>query len=111
VVKGEDLPRVTYTDTDVQGIYELDAPPGVLQRTRFAVNLDPLESDMTMWTENDFKRELTRRVIFLSPDENITKRVSELYKLREFAGMILFVVFILLLVESFLAMRFGLRKG
>lgn len=111
VVKGEDLPRLTYADTDVQGIYELDAPQGVLQRTRFAVNLDPLESDMTMWTETDFKRELSRKVIFLSPDENVTKRVSELYKLREFAGILLFVVFLLLLVESFLAMRFGLRKG
>ena len=34
-----------------------------------------------------------------------------MHALREFAGMILFLVFLLLLTESFLAMRFGLRKG
>ncbi len=108
---GEDLPRISYSDTDTRGLYHLEAAPGVLNRQRFAVNLSPDESDMTKLSESDFRRHLTRRAIFLSPTENIAKRVGSLYRLREFAGMILFVVFVLLLTESFLAMRFGLRKG
>jgi hypothetical protein len=34
-----------------------------------------------------------------------------MHTLREFAGIILCLVFLLLVIESFLAMRFGLRKG
>ncbi len=109
--EGEDLPRVVYRDTEVQGIYRLEAPPGVLARDKFVVNLTPTEADMTMWDESDFSREISKNVIFLSPHENITRRIESRYALREFAGMILFLVFLLLLTESFLAMRFGLRKA
>jgi hypothetical protein len=109
--EGQDLPRIAFSDTDVQGLYELEAPPGVLARTRFVVNLNPDESDMTMWGEGDFRRQIARNAIFLSPNEDVTKRVKSLHALREFAGILLFLVFLLLLTESFLAMRFGLRKG
>jgi hypothetical protein len=92
-------------------LYEIEAPPGVLARKRFVVNLNPDEGDMTMWDESEFRREIARGVAFLSPNENVTKRVQSEHALREFAGYILFLVFLLLLTESFLAMRFGLRKG
>jgi hypothetical protein len=110
-VQGEELPRVVFSDTDVQGIYELEAPAGVLARNRFVVNLNPVEGDMAMWSESDFKRQTAGRVVFLSPHENITQRVESMYAFREFAGLLLIAVFMMMLTESFLAMRFGLRKG
>ncbi|MFO7897737.1 MAG: BatA domain-containing protein [Planctomycetota bacterium] len=109
-VEDADLPRIAYADTDAQGLYRLEAPPGVLARERFVVNLTPSEGDMAMWDEGDFRREIAANVQFLSPHENVTKRIESRHALREFAGMILFLVFLLLLVETFLAMRFGLRK-
>ena len=107
----DDLPRMSYSDTDVQGLYRLEAPAGVLARERFVVNLTPAEGDMTMWDASDFRSEITDNVLFLSPEENVTKRIKSRHALREFAGMILSLVFLLLLTESFLAMRFGLRKA
>ena len=41
--------------------------------------------------------------------QEIKKYLPELLIIA--AGMILFLVFLLLLTESFLAMRFGMRKG
>ena len=102
---------MSYSDTDVQGLYRLEAPAGVLARERFVVNLTPAEGDMTMWDASDFRSEITDNVLFLSPEENVTKRIKSRHALREFAGMILALVFLLLLTESFLAMRFGLRKA
>ncbi len=110
VVEGQNTHSISFSDTDVRGVYQLAAPPGVLARTRFAVNLNPEEGDMTMWTEDDLER-IADDIIFLSPSENITKRVESMHALREFAGIIMFLVFLLMLLESFLAMRFGLRKG
>lgn len=109
---GGEPPRVTYADTDVRGLYEIEAPPGVLPRARFAVNLNPDESgDMSRLSESELRSRAGARTVFLSPDENIARRVESLHAMREFAGMILLLVFLLLLTESFLAMRFGLRKG
>lgn len=108
---GEDLPRVAYSDTDVRGLYSLDAPPGVLARSRFAVNLNTDESDLARLSEGEFRSQVSRDVVFLSPTENISKRVEAMHTLRELAGMILILVFLMLLAESFLATRFGLRKG
>jgi hypothetical protein len=111
VKEGEDLPRVSYAETDVQGLYRMEAPAGVLARKRFIVNLNPEESDMTMWDEGDFRSAVSKNCRFLFPNDPITKIIEKEHSLREFAGMILFLVFLLLLTESFLAMRFGLRKG
>jgi hypothetical protein len=108
---GEDLPRVAYSDTDVRGLYDLEAPPGVLARRRFVVNLNTDESDMSRLSESDFRSQVARSAIFLSPTENIAKRVEAMHALRELAGMILILVFLLLLAETALATRFGLRKG
>lgn len=108
---GEDLPRVAYADTDTRGLYEIDAPPGVLARSRFAVNLNPDEGDLARLSESDFRSQTGARAIFLSSNENIARRVESMHTLREFAGIILCLVFLLLVIESFLAMRFGLRKG
>lgn len=107
---GEELPRLEYADTDMQGLYYLDAPPGVLHRNRFVVNLNPDESDMTMLDEGEFKDQFSDRVLFLDPNSDVARLVSSMYTMKEFAGMIMFLVLLLLLTESFLAMRFGLRK-
>jgi hypothetical protein len=110
-VAGEDLPRVAYSDTDVRGLYTLEAPPGVLARSRFVVNLNTDESDLARLSEGEFRRQAARDVAFLSPTENISKRVEAMHTLRELAGMILILVFLMLLAEMALATRFGLRKG
>ncbi len=110
-LEGADLPRVTYADTDVQGLYQMEAPAGVLARKRFIVNLNPEESDMAMWDEGDFRSAVSGNCRFLFPNDPIIKIIEKEHTLREFAGMILFLVFLLLLAESFLAMRFGMRKG
>lgn len=110
-VKGEELPRVSFSDTDVNGLYEIDAPVGVLAKNHFVVNLNPDESDMKKLSALDLSNQYSKKLAFLSPDENITKRITSMHALREFAGMILFLIFLCLLAESFLAMRFGLRKG
>jgi len=110
-VAGEDLPRVAYSATDVRGLYDLEAPPGVLARSRFVVNLKTDESDMARLSEDDFRSQVAREVVFLSPSQNITKRVEAMHTLRELAGMILILLFLMLLAESSLATRFGLRKG
>jgi hypothetical protein len=108
---GEELPRVSYADTDVRGLYEIEAPPGVLARRRFVVNLNTDEGDMARLDEGEFRTQVGRGAIFLSASDNLAKRVESMHALREFGGMILVVVLVFLLLESFLAMRFGLRKG
>jgi hypothetical protein len=109
-VKDEDLPRISFNDTDVQGLYELEAPPGVVARRHFAVNLNPEESDMTMFGTDEFSTEYGKGVSFYSHKDNISDMINKKHSLREFAGMMLILVFLFMLTESFLAMRFGLRK-
>ncbi len=110
-VEGENTQRIVFNDTDVQGMYKIEAPPGVIAEDDFVVNLNPDEADMSMWDESSFRSNICDQVVWLTPTDNITKRVEAMYSMREFAGMILFLVFLLLLLELFLATRFGLRKG
>lgn len=107
---GEEFPRINFSDTDVRGLYLVDAAAGVLARRRFAVNLNPDESDMKKLTESEVESKYSKKVEFL-PDGNLEKWAQRKTAIREFAGIFLFLVFLLMLTESFLAMRFGLRKG
>ena len=75
-------------------------------RYRFAVNLDPRESDLAPLGEEALRRMLQSDCRYWEDVESLI-RSGPASSVSEFSRMILYVLFAALLVETFLSMRFG----
>lgn len=103
--------RVSYEQTDRQGIYEVDATAEVMARRRFVVNLVAGEGDLTRLDTESWRGELSRAGIgYWGPDKPILRAVEARYSVKEFAWVFLWALFGLLAVETLLAVRFGWRR-
>jgi hypothetical protein len=103
--------RVSYGQTDRQGVYEVDAGPEVLARRRFVVNLVASEGDLTRLETGELKAELKRSgVTFWPSDTPVQRAVEARHSVKEYAGLFLWALFGLLAAETLLAVRFGRRR-
>ncbi len=104
--------RVTYDQTDRQGIYEVDTSAEVMTRRRFAVNMAATEGDLTRVEPEAFRRELDQAGVHSwGPDKAIRRAVESRHSIKEYAWLFLWGVLGLLAIETLLATRFGRRRG
>lgn len=100
----------SYSDTFRSGIYEARFSAPTPKRQLFAVNVDATESDLTQLDASELKTgfwegiELVHQTTWKDLDERPTAEISQRSRLHRW---LLYSVFGLLLVETFLARRFG----
>jgi len=110
--EGQTVRRVRYAETDRAGVYQVDTIPEVLAKRRFVVNLAPRESDLRRLDPDRFAMAFgDARATFLPAPSRVRRFVEELHSVREAAGGILCALFAVLAVETYLAFRFGRRRG
>ena len=76
----------------------------------FAANVDPTESDLAAIDERAFRAALDREVRFISDPNTLTAR-PDAARSTELASLALYLVIGLLLVEMWMAMRFGSQRA
>jgi hypothetical protein len=103
------LPSVSFDQTDQAGRYVLDVPAEMVKRPRFVVNLQSVESDLDRVEEKDV-RQLWPDAQWLRPGTAIESVVQGPSWLTEWAGPVLWVLVVLLALETLLAVRFGMRR-
>lgn len=103
--------KVRFDRTNQQGLYAFDVMDGVLKRTKFIVNADAAEGDLERLQESDVKG------IFggsdwrmIPPSISLEDFVSKLNSVTEMAMPILWMIAAVILIESFLAAKFGRRR-
>lgn len=92
-----------FDDPDVPGEYRLSVGP---DSYRFAVNIDPIESDLTPLTEEALRRLVDADCGYWSDVEAMIERRLR-SPVQELGWIMLYAVFALLLLETFLSMKFG----
>jgi hypothetical protein len=111
VPEGETVRQVSFDGTGTLGLYAIDTLPEVLSRRKFVVNLIPSEGDLTRLDEEQFRARFPEAdVTFLDTDKPIKKLIEQFHASREFATVMLWLLFILVAVETYLAMTFGKRR-
>jgi hypothetical protein len=111
VAEGATTREVSFEETGTLGLYTIDTLPEVLSRRKFVVNLIPSEGDLTRLDQEQFlARFPDADVTFFDMDKPIKKLVEVMHASREFAIVILWLLFILVGVETYLAMTFGKRR-
>ncbi|HEX3727728.1 MAG TPA: hypothetical protein VHV08_15845, partial [Pirellulales bacterium] len=93
----------SYADTSTSGVYHVELGPPVARRELFAVNVDTAESDLSRLEPEDLPKEFTthRRASLEEMDAGSTSHHGGLHK------TLLYMALGLLLIETFLAWRFG----
>jgi Aerotolerance regulator N-terminal/von Willebrand factor type A domain len=108
----KDAFAIIFDQTNQQGIYSfVDLLPGVLPRSRFAVNQLPEEGDLSRLSRDDFAGGFgsgTWR--WIGPEVPVEEFVRKLHSVTEFAPYLLFLLVAALALESLLAARFGRRR-
>jgi len=104
--------RIAFDRTSAPGLYEVDAPPEVVPRRRFVVNPTAEEGDLARFTREEF-REFARpgRWTWVGPERPIEDLAARLHSVIELSPALLWALAAVLGVESFLAVRFGRRRG
>ena len=104
--------RLSFKDTDRQGLYRfVGTNPETLDRRRFVVNLVPEEGDLAMFDADQFKSRFgVRGLELLGSVSEVRRTVEALHSKKELAIALLWILFALLFVETYLAKRFGLRR-
>jgi len=103
--------RLAFDDTAQQGLYRVDTKPEVLERRRFVVNLVPEEGDLAAFDAEAFEGRFGVKGLELLDSIAAAKRVVEgLHSKKELGIALLWILFVLLFVETYLAKRFGLRR-
>jgi len=104
--------KVRFENTSRNGEYVIDTIPEVMKRRRFVVNASDEESDLARLSEDEIRGSLGgASLTWIAPDDDTLFRKSEGKALTDLAFGILWGLVILLITESFLAARFGLRRG
>jgi len=110
-----------------QGVYEfVEVSPEVLPRRRFAVNERPLESDLSRLTRDDFGGAFaggaaswrsgailwrSGAIQWIGQETPVEDFVAKLHSVTELTPGVLWALVAVLGMESFLAVRFGRRRG
>ena len=109
---GEGTWQVSYDRTDRQGVYEIDAPEQVLPRRRFVVNAGADEGDLARLDEATFKRTFgSTGGSWIAPDASLAEHVAAAHSVTELSPPLLWGLVGVLVIESFLAARFGRRRS
>ena len=89
-------------DTDKPGIYEIKTKEGVVDR--FAVNIDPKDSDPQKIEKSEIQKKLEGLTLFyINPNDDIEKAITESRYGKELWKPFLWIAFGLLALEMFLA--------
>jgi hypothetical protein len=100
----------TYPDTLLSGVYSAQFAPPMARTESFAVNVDTAESDLRSFTADELRSDVWPDVPFVHQTiwENVDQpALAHASRPRQFPGGLLYGVFVLLLVETALARRFG----
>ena len=109
---GEGTWQVRYDRTDRQGVYEIDAPEQVLPRRRFVVNAGSDEADLARLDEGAFRRTFgSTGGRWIGAEVSLAAEVAAAHSVTELAPPLLWGLVGVLVVESFLAVRFGRRRA
>jgi hypothetical protein len=102
-----------FEGTRQQGRYEfVDASPEALPRLRFVVNQKPEEGDLSRFTRGDFAEAFGHAgARWIGQETPVEDFVAKLHSVTELAPAVLWMLILVLAVESFLAARFGRRRG
>ena len=109
-------PVWTFDDTATSGIYTVGLAPATDQRLAdygslvYAVNVDTVESDLTKLSEKQLRDDVLAGVPFeiqATWSHTEAAPLSPISRRSQLAVVLLYAVFGLLLLESFLAWRFG----
>jgi hypothetical protein len=104
---------VAFDGTRQQGLYEFtDVSPEVLPRLRFVVNQKPEEGDLSRFTRDDFGEAFGRGGWrWIGQEIPVEDFVAKLHSVTELAPAVLWMLVLVLALESYLAARFGRRRG
>jgi hypothetical protein len=103
---------LTFRETTQQGIYEFDAVEDVLARRRFVVNQTSEEADLARLDQSGFGRKFSSGGWrWIGPEVSLSELVSKEHDIKELAKYVLWILAAVLALESFLAARFGRRRG
>lgn len=110
-----DLFHVSYDGTTQQGLYRIETIDEVLPRRRFVVNQPSHaeEGDLTRFTRREFADTFSsaRGWTWIGPERSVEDLSASLHTLTELAPWLLWFLGAVLAIESFLAWRFGRRRG
>ncbi|PCJ61833.1 MAG: hypothetical protein COA79_05935 [Planctomycetota bacterium] len=103
---------VRFDRTNQQGLYKFDVLEGVLKKSRFIVNTNADEGDLSRMSEGDVKDALSGSSYrWIPPDISLEEFVSKLNSVTELAAFFLWLLIIFIVAESFLAAKYGRRRG
>lgn len=108
--------EMTFSETYQHGVYRVEPGQHELARTRFVVNQDTdVESDLTRHEQSDIRRELglgeTWAGTWLPRGTDVAGYLARLHGVTELAPGLLWMLVGGLALESYLAARFGRRRG
>jgi hypothetical protein len=108
----EDSWLFEFDATNQQGVYKVDAVEEVLPRRRFVVNQSPAEGDLSRLGRDAFAGQFgSGRWTWIGPEVELPEFVAELHAETHFAPALLWILLAALSVETYLAARFGRRRG
>ena len=99
-----------YADTPLSGIYSARFGAPVSQTRQFAVNIDPVESDLTHLDEETFRNRVWPQAVLLTettPEIAVQRSPAQIASGGFISVALLNVVLGLLLLETFMAWRYG----
>ncbi len=103
--------KVSFDRTNQQGLYTFDVMDGVVKRPRFVVNADAAEGNLQRIFESDLKDTMGGSGFrFIPSNISLEDFVSKLNSVTELAIPILWAIAAAILMESFLAAKFGRRR-
>lgn len=111
---GEDEQAYTllFDRTTQQGLYEIETIEEILPRRRFVVNQSPAEADLTRLDRADFAEAFpSGGWTWIGPQTAIEDLAAELHTVTELSPWIFWALGAMLATETFLAWRFGRRRG
>jgi hypothetical protein len=100
----------TYADTASSGVYSVQFGPPLAKTEAFAVNVDPAESDLRTITADELQSDVWPDLPFAHQttwEHSDQPALARAGRSSKFPGGLLCGVFVLLLVETVLARRFG----
>ncbi|MEX0702256.1 MAG: BatA domain-containing protein [Planctomycetales bacterium] len=110
-----DLFQVNFDETTQQGLYRIETIDEVLPRRRFVVNQPSQadEGDLDRLAQKDFADTFSSSSgwRWMGPEVTIDDFAKNLHTVTEIAPWILWLLGGVLAIESFLAWRFGRRRG
>ena len=117
--RGEEPPipwEMRFSQTYDHGVYRVEPSQHEVARTRFVVNQDAeAESDLTRHSRRDLENELdfgrTWDAVWFPRGTDIASYIAGLHGVTELAPGLLWILIAALAVESYLAARFGRRRG